>query len=103
MLDEQTREKDVDRDAEKWTVTFDGELVARMRPHPDHQWPLISTPAGRDKVQVMRSWVWEIARAHGVNAENILEIKGECWLVSCQGVLCALQEKVMSFFLDPCF
>ncbi len=34
-------------------------------------------PLGRDKIQEARAWVWAIARAHKVNAENILEIRGE--------------------------
>lgn len=76
VLDELTRENDIDRDAEKWSVEFDGQCVAKMYLHPDHGWPKIVTPLGRDKVQEVRTWIWSIARAHKVNAENILEVKG---------------------------
>ena len=37
----------------------------------------VVAPLGREKIQEARSWIWDIARAHRVNAENILEIKGE--------------------------
>ena len=46
-----------------------------MYPHPEHGWPKEETPQGREKVQEVRKWIWTIARAHKVNAENILKIK----------------------------
>merc|ERR1711991_1262592 len=44
VFEDLTRENDIDRDSEKWQVHFDGELVARMYPHPDHGWPKVATP-----------------------------------------------------------
>ena len=77
LVYESTADASVDCEPEKWLVSFDEEKVALMRLVPKEQgWPTISTPLGRDKVQAMRAWIWDIARAHGVNAENILESKG---------------------------
>ena len=63
----------------------DGELVAKMYPHPDHGWPRekFPGPKGRDVVQDIRKWIWDIARAHEVNAENILEIRDTQFPDSC--------------------
>jgi hypothetical protein len=48
-----------------------------MWPHPDNAWSRVVCPLGRDKIQEARAWIWAIARAHKVNAENVLEIRGE--------------------------
>lgn len=70
VFDDLTRENDIDRDSEKWSVEFgeiffskllfakekdsfevlaisDGQVIAKMYLHPDHGWPKIVTPFGR--------------------------------------------------------
>merc|ERR1711991_1273456 len=71
VLDETTKEKNIDRDAEKWEASFDGEVIAKFAVNPATKWGKVTTPLGRGKIQDVRTWVWSMAEAHNVNAENI--------------------------------
>lgn len=48
---------------------LDDKLIARQYPHPDFDWSTPVFPLGKDKIQEARTWIWDIARAHKVNAE----------------------------------